>query len=83
MYRISYHKHRKVSLLQHQAAHKGKNEEGVAVVERDCSKICAYFSAKSPRHDGNTIFKKWCNLCKLHLVSRYWRCPCCHSQLIS
>ncbi|WP_205099436.1 hypothetical protein [Candidatus Nitrosotenuis uzonensis] len=48
---------------------------------RDCSSICRYFSAESPRHLKNTTFRKWCNYCKLHLVSKYWRCPCCKAPL--
>ena len=50
-------------------------------MDRDCNSICRYFSAESPRHEKNSTFKKWCNFCKLHLVSKYWRCPCCHSPL--
>ena len=46
-----------------------------------CRSICRYYDANSKfRHIRNQIFKKYCSICDLDLISRYNRCPWCHSE---
>jgi rubrerythrin len=82
MHHIPCGRYDTLPMLQHQAAHKVEDEKEMAArIERNCSGICSYFAKKI--QTKNTVFKKWCRLCNLHLVSRYWRCPCCHAPLSS
>ncbi|HWP78391.1 MAG TPA: hypothetical protein VNL34_01915 [Candidatus Nitrosotenuis sp.] len=55
---------------------------GVNVMsEWACNKICRCFAADSGRAK-TTIYKKWCSKCAIHLISKYFTCPCCHSMLV-
>jgi len=45
-----------------------------------CRSICRYYDANSEsRNSENQILRKYCPTCDLDLISRYARCPCCHS----
>ncbi len=47
--------------------------------EYSCRNICGYYDAHSEfRNSDNSIFKKYCSICNLELISRYSKCPCCH-----
>jgi len=47
--------------------------------EHSCRSVCGYYDANAKfRNSGNNIFKKYCIVCDLELISRYSTCPCCH-----
>lgn len=49
--------------------------------EYSCRSVCRYYDANAAyRNSGNSILKKYCNLCDLELISRYSSCPCCHKS---
>ena len=57
------------------------SKDGVLYMSEPCRSICQYYDAESKfRQEKNEIFKKYCSTCNLSLISRYSRCPCCHSQ---
>ena len=46
-----------------------------------CRSICWYYDAKSEHRSlQNNMFRKYCSLCDLELISRYSSCPCCHKS---
>ena len=47
-----------------------------------CRSICRYYDVDSEfRVSKTSIFDKWCSECRKNIVSRYSKCPCCHSGL--
>jgi len=52
-------------------------------MSESCRFICRYYNANyESRKRENQIFKKYCHTCDLELISRYHRCPCCHSEFM-
>ena len=46
-----------------------------------CRSICQYFDAESKfRKTGNNTFRKFCSTCNVSIISKYSRCPCCHTS---
>ena len=46
-----------------------------------CRNICKYYDADAKfRNSGNSVFKKYCTICDMELISRYSNCPCCHKS---
>ena len=46
-----------------------------------CRSICGYYDATSEyRRLQNHVFRKYCSVCNLELISRYSNCPCCHKS---
>jgi len=54
------------------------------MIEHSCRSVCGYYDANATfRNSGNSIFKKYCTICNLELISRYTLCPCCHKSFES
>jgi hypothetical protein len=60
---------------------RSEREKKSLMSEWTCNKICRYFAADSGRVK-TAIYKKWCSKCEIHLISKYFTCPCCHSMLV-
>ena len=49
--------------------------------DNSCRSICGYYDVKSENRSlQNNIFRKYCSVCNLELISRYSSCPCCHKS---
>ncbi|MDH3342056.1 MAG: hypothetical protein OEL84_12360 [Nitrosopumilus sp.] len=49
--------------------------------DNSCRSICGYYDVKSEHRSlQNNIFRKYCSVCNLELISRYSSCPCCHKS---
>ena len=53
----------------------------IMMSEYSCRSVCRYYDAEAEfRNSGNGIFRKYCTVCDLELVSRYSNCPYGHKS---